>query len=354
MMFFNHLRSTLLLATLSISTIASAVDGKNMSRSKAAELGVVSTFRSAETNSYACTGTLIARRVVLTAAHCVSSSAFIAFNSSPDDDSLFVFDKINFIKVASGIAHPDYQSNYDKSFSEYQTRFEALNKKKPDYQMENAYSAMAKVDLNDDVGLLILEEDAPEFYKTAVLQTTPITQKTTGLSLKEIVVPDSTKDFERSLFNILSISQVEVLKVGSGLKQSADFGAKGQTHKILRYDHSVWPMGVYKSLANSFGEDGDAYYYTVLGYNAFVESVLNNKNEIIIGADSSVCSGDSGGPLFLKIGGRWSQVGINSSGFTILDNSCGSYQPTTHASVPGHFQWIQKTLSQYKISIRQL
>lgn len=52
------------------------------------------------------------------------------------------------------------------------------------------------------------------------------------------------------------------------------------------------------------------------------------------------CLGDSGGPLIMLIGGRWTLIGITSAGF-----GCGEpYQPGIYHSVSVTADWIRSII----------
>jgi secreted trypsin-like serine protease len=58
------------------------------------------------------------------------------------------------------------------------------------------------------------------------------------------------------------------------------------------------------------------------------------------GRDSSVCFGDSGGPLFVERGGEWQQIAVAHS---VADNACTT--ASVHASLATAAAWIARTMA---------
>lgn len=70
-----------------------------------------------------------------------------------------------------------------------------------------------------------------------------------------------------------------------------------------------------------------------------VQYLGKSENKLLLSGKSNICSGDSGGPAFVKISSaELRQMGIISSS----NDTCSQY--SVGESIAGHYQWIQKSL----------
>lgn len=245
---------------------------------------------SSEEYTALCTGTLIDRRLVLTAAHCVASSpnarviSVVAY-FKPNIDLVTRKDII----VADRLAvHPDYM----KGITE-----------------ETAIDEAAW----NDVALVRLSSDAPTHIKI-----TPIANSTSALS----VADNSTV--------VLS-----GFGIASPIVRKKVYNDKTKTWDVVTVEEQTPTSGVLRQV-----ED------------IVVTKVINDSKEFLLNQRNSkgACHGDSGGPAFLKAAdGSLLQVGITSRGTNELGN-CD--EDAIYTSVAAHSAWIETT--SIRLAVKQI
>jgi hypothetical protein len=75
------------------------------------------------------------------------------------------------------------------------------------------------------------------------------------------------------------------------------------------------------------------------------------KSEILVDqtAGEGVCHGDSGGPAFIDIGGKYYLWGITSRGVQDEKGTCSQYAAFT--KIPYHLTWIQRIMAKLSSSL---
>lgn len=228
-----------------------------------------------------CTGTLIARRMVLTAAHCVASSprervvSVLAY-FKPDVNTVTQNDVI----AANGRAvHPQYMVGVTED------------------------STVDSVAWND-IALVRLSKNAP-----ANIKVTPIAKGN----------------------SVLTTAGSQLLLSGFGIStpivRKKIFNEKTKAWDVVEVRETNPTSGVLRQVEN-----------------ISVVQVLNNSKELLLNQKDSkgACHGDSGGPAFLKqANGTVIQVGVTSRGTNELGN-CD--EQAIYTSVAAYSTWIETTM----------
>lgn len=236
---------------------------------------------------YLCTGTLIARNIVLTAAHCIEYSPQLGsklrvvayFKTNIKDVS-----QADIINVDMGLQHEDY--------------------------LKDITDATPITNNWNDIALLRLSKDAPAEVKVSKIAT-----KTEKLNLKQ---------------------NSQLILAGYGI-----------TTPIIAQE-AIDPVTGKKSIIRVPSE-GSGQLRLVEGIP--VVKVANKKKEIQINQIQNdkitlkgACHGDSGGPAFLKRDdGSFVQVGVTSRGTEELGN-CN--RGAIYTGIQGHSDWIATTMAQ--------
>ncbi|WP_413585245.1 S1 family peptidase [Bdellovibrio sp. HCB274] len=234
----------------------------------------------------ACTGTLIAKDVVLTAGHCVVSKKenLIVIFDTQFPNKVGETEKINpaNIRTIKSMAFHDDFKIIDESGSQY-----------------------------GDIGIIKLDAPAPEnFLITPLLQDATfiragdtITLAGFGYSMEKTKVTDRNDP-----------------DLPAAIAEGRGFCNNYKTKCILQL---VAGDGVLRKVQ-----------VTVASMRT-KDMILNESNQ------QATCSGDSGGPAFVDINGQTVLAGLTSR--TLSDEDCGSAQGVK-TLVPYYYQWIVKMI----------
>jgi secreted trypsin-like serine protease len=303
---FNKINTAATIALLSIVVSACAPQSKNSSSYQSSETqksnivggtnatsaeqkqnGIVEILifiqnQAGQQGTATCTGTLISKNIVLTAAHCLMSQGITRIGvvfatdtaSATQTDVRFAVD---------GIVHPQFLDGYD-----------------PNSSNDNL--------IWNDIAILKLASDAPADFKFARLPT----------SLTEVsLVPNSKVTLAGYGITNAIVRKVVLDQDGKavldkdGNEQFVEIPSEG-SGKLRKIE------------------------------NVTVKEVSADQKEIILDQSTGfgACHGDSGGPAFVTAdSGSLIQVGITSRGTDKLGN-CN--QSAIYTSVASHLAWIDQ------------
>lgn len=216
------------------------------------ENGIVGLVIRSDDGDAICTGTLISKRLVLTAAHCLGTE----------------------VKMIVVVFSKEFNESDEKTI-----RYGIKNIQHENFGLPEDFSASF-----NDIGLVLLDDEAPSDFKIAQLPSLARNTLNPGDKLIEagFGVTDSTRQFKTSSTGVLrQVANVEIQKISADSKE------------ILLNE-------------NGFGS----------------------------------CIGDSGGPAFLQLSnGKLLLVGVNSRGvesFTCVGTG-------VYTNVSQYLEWIQKS-----------
>ena len=277
-------------------------DQKFQSENGVVGLFVIMKDKSNQFGVAICSGTLIDKKIILTATHCIAgdgNSQVVAVGVSfkPDFQNVLEnwgqmseadFEKAGLIFVDNVAANPNYMKNI-KSESDY------LN---PNITW-------------DDIALLRLSKDAPTEFKIAKLPTK-----------EDIQLLKTNSELFLAGFGMNSaIANKAVVNPKTGERDVVPVGEKNPSSGVLRK-------------ANK---------------KVVTHITADNKEFSIESSKSGSCHGDSGGPAFLtKADGTTIQVGVADRTRTLIpeDNIGNCNELMTYTGVIGHMDWIMPAMQQ--------
>lgn len=131
---------------------------------------------------------------------------------------------------------------------------------------------------------------------------------------------------------------ISIVKFSGGLAPGYRAAQVLRDETALQNGGSVLLSGY--GLSNGSAKTGSGvlrYVEVTIGNNAFSESeVLMDQRQ-----GKGACHGDSGGPAFVKVNGRWMLFGVTSRGVNDPGDTCGV--SAAYTKVPYYASWIQKT-----------
>jgi len=257
------------------------VNGKVITADKAPYNSVVGLYDS--DFHFACTGTLIASATVLTAAHCIEKNAqslYVVFANHLNEAVMPGFDltiNTKIRKVTNATVHPDYESESHQELGQ------------------------------SDLAIIHFEGQIPSSY-SAIQMDNSFPQKS-----------------EKVVLSGFGVSEVKISSLdGSHTPNILDLVEQGAA---ICFDKK----NIKCALINMTG-DGPLRS-TVAPVNSIEgNEFLNNES------DSGTCSGDSGGPAFRLVGGRYVLTGVTSRG-SLSCNKDGVY-----TIVSKYASWINSKL----------
>ncbi len=228
-----------------------------------------------------CTGSLISKRTILTAAHCVFSKSTVAVAAVFEPDMKAAFAQKKYIKATGWKFNPDFKPN-------------SVGGKV--YSDGNSWN---------DVAVIYLSSDAPVDSELSKMPTRADADQV--LALKPVTLAG---------YGITTPLVNEVQIIGG---QNTIVPIKGisETAGILRFVNDI-------TVINATSDDK--------------EILLDQKN-----GTQGACHGDSGGPAYVTgADGSLVLIGITSRG-TDLNGNCD--QQNVFTNVFGYMDWIQKNIS---------
>lgn len=228
-----------------------------------------------------CTGTLLAKDIVVTAAHCVQSGeAFLQVGFGLD------LDKATTVKTE--------KSQFHERFTQAMTELEDILQKIVDAtvpgteRQQKIFAALDEYKNWGDVALLKLKEPAPAGYEPA-----------------------------------------EILEDGRYVQN-------GSTILLAGY-------GITKPYSEQKPDDKEANILRKVEIK--VHNAVFSETEVSFDQTEGkgACHGDSGGPAYVKVGDKLKLFGVTSRGLSDPDDSCRKYSGYTY--LPAHTKWMADTLA---------
>lgn len=233
---------------------------------------------------YVCTGTLIGKNTVLTAAHCLSRkyNQFEVIFSRSGYKTMDARDMTKIRKVTKVAVHDDYE--YDEN--------------------------IAPESNQADIGLVYFEGTLPAGYSIANVST-----DASLLKKGQTVIMAG--------YGVSKLSYDEIK-----YKPSQRFKDKVKNGDVICNHNSYDADGDPFCIEISQENDGELRKtQTQIKYLSATEFILDEKK-------TGTCSGDSGGPVFIEKAGKLQLIGITSRGDLLCDSD-GVY-----TAVPSYTDWI--------------